>query len=47
MPERILAAVAGVLLCLPAAWADLSGIGLISVVLFLHFAWHRGSSNGD
>ena len=46
MIERVLAGVAGVLLCLPAAWADLSGMGLISVVLFLHFGWHRGSNQG-
>jgi TRAP transporter 4TM/12TM fusion protein len=46
MLERVLAGAAGVLLCLPAAWADLSGMGLISVVLFLHFGWHRGSNRG-
>ena len=44
--ERVLAGAAGVLLCLPAAWADLSGLGLISVVLFLHFGWHLGSNQG-
>jgi TRAP transporter 4TM/12TM fusion protein len=41
--ERALAGSAGLLLCLPSGWADLSGFGLISVVLFLHFAGHRGS----
>ena len=41
--ERALAGSAGLLLCLPGRWADLSGFGLISVVLFLHFARHRAS----
>jgi TRAP transporter 4TM/12TM fusion protein len=40
--ERVIAGVAGLLLCLPTRWADLFGFGLISMVLFLHFARHRG-----
>ena len=40
--ERVLAGIAGLLMCAPAGWADASGFGLISVVLFLHFAGHRG-----
>jgi len=45
--ERALAGSAGLLLCLPGRWADLSGFGLISVVLFLHFGWHRGTNQGE
>jgi TRAP transporter 4TM/12TM fusion protein len=41
--ERVLAGSAGLLMCAPAGWADATGFGLISVVLFLHFGWHRGS----
>ncbi len=43
LPERVLAGIAGLLMCAPAGWADVSGFGLISVVLFLHFGRHRGS----
>jgi TRAP-type uncharacterized transport system fused permease subunit len=35
--ERTLAGVAGILLCYASPWADLSGLILSSVVLFLHF----------
>jgi TRAP transporter 4TM/12TM fusion protein len=44
--ERILLGAAGLLLCSANPWADLSGIGLSSVVLFLHFSRYRGSSQG-
>ena len=43
LAERVLAGIAGLLMCAPAGWADVSGFGLISVVLFLHFRRHRGS----
>ena len=43
--ERTLAGVAGALLCYAAPWADLSGLMLSSVVLFLHFGRrHPGAS---
>jgi TRAP-type uncharacterized transport system fused permease subunit len=38
--ERGLAGTAGVLLCYAAGWADLAGLALGGVVLFLHFRRH-------
>jgi len=38
--ERTLAALAGLLLCYAARWADLTGLSLAGVVLFLHFGRH-------
>ncbi len=35
--ERILATAAGALLCYGAAWADITGFAISTVVLFLHF----------
>ena len=35
--ERGLAGLAGGLLCYAAGWADLAGLALLGVVLFLHF----------
>jgi TRAP transporter 4TM/12TM fusion protein len=38
--ERGLAGVAGTLLCYAGGWADLAGVALLGVVLFLHFGRH-------
>ena len=35
--ERGLAGLAGGLLCYAAVWADLAGLALLGLVLFLHF----------
>ena len=35
--ERGLAGLAGGLLCYAAAWADVAGLAVLGVVLFLHF----------
>jgi TRAP transporter 4TM/12TM fusion protein len=37
--ERALAGIAGGLLCYAAGWADLAGLALVGLVLFLHFVW--------
>ena len=46
MVERALAGVAGGLLCYAAPWADLSGLILSSVVLFLHFGRRPPDARG-
>jgi TRAP-type uncharacterized transport system fused permease subunit len=37
LPERILAGLAGLLLCYAGPWADIAGLTLAGVVMFLHF----------
>jgi TRAP transporter 4TM/12TM fusion protein len=37
--ERGLAGIAGGLLCYASGWADLAGLALLGLVLFLHFGW--------
>jgi TRAP transporter 4TM/12TM fusion protein len=44
--ERGLLGAAGLLLCSANRWGILSGFGLSSVVLFLHFSRHRGPIRG-
>jgi TRAP-type uncharacterized transport system fused permease subunit len=45
--ERGLAGLAGGLLCYAAGWADLAGLALVGLVLFLHFGWHPVKVRGD
>jgi len=45
--ERGLAGLAGGLLCYAAGWADLAGLALLGLVLFLHFGWHPAKVRGD
>jgi TRAP transporter 4TM/12TM fusion protein len=44
--ERVLAGLAGLLLCYPAQWADVAGIATLAVVLFLHFGRASPGSHG-
>jgi TRAP-type uncharacterized transport system fused permease subunit len=44
--ERVLAGMAGGLLCYAAGWADLAGLALLGVVLFLQFGWHPPKAGG-
>jgi TRAP transporter 4TM/12TM fusion protein len=44
--ERVLAAGAGSLLSYAAGWADLAGLALLSLVLFLHFGWRPPKAGG-
>jgi TRAP-type uncharacterized transport system fused permease subunit len=45
--ERGLAGLAGGLLCYAAGWADLAGLAIVGLVLFLHFGWHPVKVRGD
>ena len=45
--ERGLAGVSGGLLCYASGWADLSGLALLSMVLFLHFGRHPPKADGE
>ena len=40
--ERVLAGLAGALLCYAAGWADVAGLTLLGLVLFLHWNRHLG-----
>ena len=45
--ERGLAGVSGGLLCYAAGWAELAGLALLSMVLFLHFGRHPPKADGE
>jgi TRAP transporter 4TM/12TM fusion protein len=45
--ERSLAGLAGGLLCYAAGWADLAGLAMLGLVLFLHFGWHPVKVRGN